>query len=69
MPAETKSLSLRDLYIDHLKDLYSAEDQIVDALPEVIAKANAQKLKESLNDHLQQTIQHMVRLYQILSAL
>lgn len=69
MPAETKSLSLRDLYIDHLKDLYSAEDQIMDALPKVIAKASALKLKESLDDHLQQTIQHMERLDQILSAL
>lgn len=69
MPVETKVLSLQDLYIDHLKDLYSAEDQIMDSLPGIIAKASAQKLRESLNDHLQQTMQHLERLDQILSAL
>jgi ferritin-like metal-binding protein YciE len=69
MSAESKPLSLRKLYIDHLKDLYSAEDQITEALPAVMERAVAQKLKESLEDHLQQTIQHMERLDQILNAL
>ncbi len=51
--AELKNLN--DLYIDELRDLFSAESQMCDALPKVIDKANNSDLKHALKDHLQET--------------
>ncbi len=57
--------SLNDLYIAELKDLYSAEDQIVKALPKVIEKATAPELRQALENHLEETRGHVARLEQI----
>ncbi len=57
--------SLHDLYISELKDLYSAEDQILKALPKVIEKATTPELRQALQDHLEQTRGHVARLEQI----
>ncbi|MGA7238754.1 MAG: ferritin-like domain-containing protein [Bryobacteraceae bacterium] len=57
--------SLNDLYISELKDLYSAEDQIVKALPKVIEKATAPELRQALQNHLEETRGHVARLEQI----
>jgi ferritin-like metal-binding protein YciE len=57
--------SLHDLYITELKDLYSAEDQIVKALPDVIEKTTAPELRQALQNHLEETRGHVARLEQI----
>lgn len=57
--------SLRDLYLDHIQDLYSSETQILDALPKMIDKATHVKLRDGFSQHLEQTRQHVTRLQQI----
>ena len=58
--------SLRELYIDQLQHLHSAETQITDALPKMIEKATDPQLKRALDTHLQETRSHVTRLEQIL---
>lgn len=60
--------SLRELYIDQLQHLHSAETQITDALPKMIEKAADPELKRALDTHLQETRQHVARLEQILQS-
>src|SRR6195952_4895282 len=61
MPLE----SLADLYVEELKDLYSAENQILKALPKMIKAASHPELKSAFADHLEQTKGHVERLVQI----
>ncbi len=61
--------SLRELYIDELRDLYNAETQLVKALPKM-AKASANdQLRQSFEEHLRQTTEHVSRLEQIFEQL
>ncbi|MGB2607209.1 MAG: ferritin-like domain-containing protein [Candidatus Sulfotelmatobacter sp.] len=61
--------SLRELYIDELRDLYNAETQLVKALPKM-AKASANdQLRQALEEHLRQTTEHVSRLEQIFEQL
>ena len=60
--------TLQDLFVEELKDLYSAEKQITVALPKMIKAANAPELKAALEEHLKQTEEHMKRLEQIQAA-
>jgi ferritin-like metal-binding protein YciE len=53
------------LYLSELRDLYSAEDQILKALPKVIEKATAPELRQALANHLEETRGHVARLEQI----
>lgn len=57
--------TLQDLYQDHIQDLYSAEEQIIEALPKMIDKASHPKLRDAFSHHLEQTRQHAQRLEQI----
>jgi len=57
--------SLQDLYLSELKDLYSAEDQIIKALPKVIEKVQSPELRTALQEHLEQTRGHVTRLEDI----
>ena len=57
-----KLKNLDDLLEHQLKDLYSAETQIIKALPKMVEKATDQKLKDAFNLHLQQTEEQKVRL-------
>lgn len=61
--------SLRDLYVDELKDLYSAEQQITKALPKVIRAAESAELKDALRHHLDETLEQVRRLEQIFDRL
>lgn len=61
--------TLRDLYVDELKDLYSAESQLVKALPKLAKAATSSPLKAAFNEHLAQTKIHVSRLEEILHAL
>src|SRR5690349_5451055 len=60
---------LRELYIDQLKDLYSAENQLVKALPKMAKAANSDELRQGFDEHLEQTKGHVQRLEQIFEAL
>lgn len=61
--------SLEKLYIDELKDLWSAEKQIIEALPKMARAAHARSLKQAFNRHLAQSRQHKKRLERILKSL
>lgn len=56
--------SLQDLLIDELKDLYSAEKQIVRALPKINKAASSETLQECLSTHLEETKNQVTRLEQ-----
>ena len=60
--------TLKDLYIHELKDLYSAEEQIIKALPKMIKTATNQELAAGFQEHLEQTREHAERLEKILSG-
>ena len=56
---------LRELYFDELKDLYSAEKQLVKALPKMAKGASNERLQQAFSDHLTQTEGHVERLERI----
>ena len=57
--------SLSDLLEDELKDLYSAENQLLKALPKMAKKASSEQLKDAFTSHLKETEGHVKRLEQI----
>jgi len=61
--------SLKELYLEELKDLYSAEKQLVKALPKMAKNATNPELKQAFTDHLQETEGHVERLDQIFEML
>lgn len=61
--------SLRDLFIDELRDLYDAETQITEALPKLIEKASYPELKSALQEHLDVTRGQITRLKTIFNGL
>lgn len=61
--------SIRVLYIDELKDLYSAETQLVKALPKLVKASSNDDLRQAFEDHLEQTNEHVARLEQIFEML
>jgi ferritin-like metal-binding protein YciE len=58
--------TLKDLYIHELKDLYSAEKQIIKALPKMARAATSPELTAGFEEHLEETKEHAVRLEKIL---
>src|ERR1700734_173944 len=61
--------TLKDLYIDELKDLYSAENQLVKALPKMGKAATSPDLRAGFEEHLEQTKGHVQRLETIFEQL
>jgi len=61
--------SLQELYVEELKDLYSAEKQIVKALPKMVKNATNPELKQAFSDHLDETEGHVQRLEKIFQML
>jgi ferritin-like metal-binding protein YciE len=57
--------TMQELLIDELKDLYSAEKQIVRALPKMAKAATSEELKEAILHHLEETKGQVTRLEQI----
>lgn len=60
---------LKELYIDELKDLYSAENQLVKALPKMAKAATFEELSAGFTEHLEQTKGHVERLERIFKQL
>jgi ferritin-like metal-binding protein YciE len=61
--------TLHDLYVDQLKDLYNAEQQLVKALPKMAKAASSAELKAAFEDHLEKTKQHAQRIETIFEKL
>ena len=61
--------SLRQLYIDELKDLYNAETQLVKALPKMAKASSNAQLRQAFEEHLRQTSEQVSRLEQIFDLL
>ena len=57
--------SLEDVLHDEVKDLLSAEKQLVAALPKVAEAAHSAELKEAVNKHLEETRNHVKRLEEV----
>ena len=64
-----KLSNLQDLFVKQLQDLYSAENQLVRALPLMRKAASSDKLQAAFQKHLGQTEQHVKRLEQIFEQL
>jgi ferritin-like metal-binding protein YciE len=61
--------SLEDLFADELRDLYSAENMIVKALPKMAKAASSPELQHAFQEHLEQTNHQVERLEQIFEQL
>jgi ferritin-like metal-binding protein YciE len=57
--------SLKDLYIEQLRDLYNAENQLADALPSMVNMASSDELVQAFEDHLEETQEQQERLERI----
>jgi ferritin-like metal-binding protein YciE len=64
-----KPNSLQDLYVEQLRDLYDAEQQIIKALPEMVEASSSAELKRALEHHLDVTKTQVTRLDKIFAAL
>ena len=62
---EGKISTLHELWIDQLRDLYSAENQLVEALPKMAEAASAPALQDGFRTHLAETREHVRRLERI----
>jgi ferritin-like metal-binding protein YciE len=62
-------MSLRELFVDELRDLYNSEQQLIKAIPKMAKTANSEKLRSGFEEHLEQTKEHAARLERILSGL
>jgi ferritin-like metal-binding protein YciE len=60
---------LKELYVDELKDLYNAENQLVKALPKMAKAASSEELRQGFEEHLEQTRGHVERLEKIFKSL
>jgi ferritin-like metal-binding protein YciE len=61
--------TLKQLYVDELRDIYDAEKQLIKALPEMAEAATSDELRSGFEKHLEQTKEHARRLEQIFSGL
>ena len=57
---------LKEILVEQLKDLYSAEKQLVKALPKMAKAATTEQLSSGFEEHLEQTKGHVKRLETIL---
>jgi ferritin-like metal-binding protein YciE len=60
--------SLHDLFLEDLRDLYSAETQLVKALPRMVKAADARELRLAFEEHLEVTRGQVERLERVLAA-
>jgi ferritin-like metal-binding protein YciE len=69
MGGKMKESALKELYIDELRDIYNAENQLTKALPEMAKAATSEELRAGFEEHLKQTKGHVERLEQIFREL
>ncbi|HEX3444455.1 MAG TPA: ferritin-like domain-containing protein [Chthoniobacterales bacterium] len=61
--------TVTDLFLAELRDLYSAENQLVDALPKMADAASSTELKQAFTHHLEETNKHVTRLDEVFTRL
>lgn len=61
--------TLHTLYVSELKDLYSAEQQLVKALPKMVKSAESQELSDAFANHLEETKNQVSRLEEVFASL
>jgi ferritin-like metal-binding protein YciE len=61
--------TLKDLYVEEIKDLYSAEKQLIKALPKMAKAASDKQLQQAFRNHLKETAEHAARLEKICQEL
>ena len=64
-----ESQALKELFVDELRDLYNAENQLIKALPKMAKAANSEELSSGFEAHLEQTKGHVQRLEQVFETL
>ena len=64
-----KENTLKELYIDELRDIYNAENQLTKALPKTAKAATSDELRAGFEEHFEQTKGHVERLEQIFQEL
>ncbi|MGB7023579.1 MAG: ferritin-like domain-containing protein [Candidatus Acidiferrales bacterium] len=64
-----KQNTLKELYVEELRDLYDGERQLIKALPKMAKNSNSSELRNGFVEHLQQTKEHAKRVEQILEGL
>jgi ferritin-like metal-binding protein YciE len=57
--------NLEELYYDQLRDLHSAETQLISALPEMVSHASDDDLRQAFSKHLEETKGHLARITRI----
>jgi ferritin-like metal-binding protein YciE len=62
-------MGLQEVMLEELRDLYSAENQLVKALPKLAKAAEDEELAQAFSEHLEQTKGHVERLKQVFSLL
>jgi ferritin-like metal-binding protein YciE len=66
---EELHMGLHEVLVAELRDLYSAENQLVKALPRLSKAAENEELKQAFSDHLEETKGHVERLKQVFTLL
>lgn len=61
--------TLQDVYVHQLKDIYSAEKQIIEALPKMVRAASSKDLSKAFSEHLDQSKTHLEEVRQILDEM
>jgi ferritin-like metal-binding protein YciE len=61
--------SLEPLFVEELRDIYNAENQLLKALPKMAKAASSEELKSAFEEHLEQTRGHVERLDEIFEEL
>src|SRR6266568_1039047 len=61
--------SLQKLFVEQLRDVYNAENQLLKALPKMAKNASSDELRQAFEDHLEATKEHVERLEQVFKDL
>ena len=61
--------SLQKLFVEQLRDVYNAENQLLKALPKMAKNASSDELRQAFEDHLEATREHVDRLEQVFKDL
>lgn len=61
--------ALNELFIDELKDIYWAEQHLVKALPKMAKAATSEELRSAIEEHLQETENHVSRLESVFDSI
>ena len=61
--------TLKSVFVDELRDLYNAEQQLIKALPKMAKTATSDELRKGFEEHLEQTKEHAARIEKIFGGL